>query len=114
MRHYGYVQPARFHPRAVEAIRTFPQRARHELGEAILELQKGSTLSMPLSRPMPTIAPGVQELRVGDAAGIYRAFYLLQSRQGVLVFHAFEKRAQKTPLREIQLSRKRLREMLDA
>lgn len=46
------------------------------------------------------------------AAGIYRAFYLLKSERGVLVFHAFEKRTPKTPPREIELGRRKLREML--
>jgi phage-related protein len=96
----------------LEAIRSFPKPARHEVGEAILELQKGSRLTMPLSRPMPSVGPGVQELRVRDMAGIYRAFYLLRSERGVLVFHAFAKRTQKTPPREIELGRRKLREML--
>ena len=66
---------------------------------------------MPLSRPMRSVAPGVHEIRVRDAAGIYRAFYLLESARGVIVFHAFEKRTQKTPLHEIDVGRRRLREM---
>lgn len=67
---------------------------------------------MPLSRPMPAVGPGVHELRVRDAAGIYRAFHLCHSRRGVLVFHAFEKKTQKTPLHEIKLGRRRLAEVL--
>lgn len=104
--------PARFHPKAIEAIRAFSDQARRDLGEAIFELQKGSRLVMPLSRPMPLIARGVHEIRVKDRAGIYRAFYLVRSQDAVLVFHAFEKRTQKTPQHEIELGRKRLREMV--
>ena len=106
------MQPALFHPKALEAIRSFPKRARHDIGEAVLELQKGSRLTMPLSRPMRSVGSGVQEIRVRDAAGIYRAFYVVQSARGVIVFHAFEKRTQKTPRSEIQLGRQRLREIL--
>jgi phage-related protein len=105
------VQTALFHPRALEAIRSFPKTARQGIGEVIQELQKGSRLTMPLSRPMPAVGSGVHEIRVRDAAGIYRAFYLMNSERGIIVFHAFEKRTQKTPLREIELGRKRLREM---
>ncbi len=76
-------------------------------------MQHGASLGMPLSRPMPSVAAGVQELRVKDAAGIYRAFYLAKLSRGVLVFHAFEKRSQKTPKHEIELGQKRLREVLD-
>jgi phage-related protein len=48
---------------------------------------------------------------VRDRAGIYRAFYLIETLHGVIVFHAFEKRTKKTPPREIDLARKRLREV---
>lgn len=113
MRQINPVQLAVFHPKAIEAIRSFPQTARKQLGEAILELQNGARLTMPLSRPMPSVAPGVQEIRVRDAAGIYRAFYLMKSARGVLVFHIFEKKSQKTPVHEIQLGRKRLKELLN-
>jgi phage-related protein len=61
---------------------------------------------------MRSVGSGVQEIRVRDEAGIYRAFYMLQSARGVIVFHAFEKRTQKTPQSEIQLGRQRLREIL--
>jgi phage-related protein len=105
------VQPALFHPKALETIQSFPKPARHAMGEAILELQKGLRLTMPLSRAMPSIGKGVHELRIRDAAGIYRAFYLLRSDRGVVVFHAFEKRTMKTPPHEIKLGRKRLQEM---
>ncbi len=77
----------------------------------MLDLQHGARLHMPLSRPMPSVGLGVHELRVRDAAGIYRAFYAVQSERGLIVLHAFEKRTQKTPKHEIEVGRKRLREM---
>jgi phage-related protein len=106
------VQAAIFHPSALAAIRNFPESARQAMGQALLDLQYGARIGMPLSRPMPTIAPGVHELRIKDDAGIYRAFYLLRFHGGVIIFHAFAKKTQKTPLREINTARKRLSEML--
>jgi phage-related protein len=82
------------------------------MGKAIFELQKGARLTMPLSRPMPSVAPGVEELRVKDRSGAYRAFYFTRLDMAVLILHAFEKKAAKTPMREIDLGRNRLREML--
>jgi phage-related protein len=38
---------------------------------------------------------------------------VLQSSRGVIVFHAFMKKTQKTAAREIELGRKRLREVLN-
>ena len=107
------MKPALFHPQAREVIKTFPEAMRKELGKAILDLQKGHTLGMPLSRPMPTVASGVEELRMRDRTGIYRTFYFTKSLRGILLFHAFVKKTQKTSLHDIELGRKRLKEMLD-
>ncbi len=108
----GVVKTATFHPKALEAIREFPVDVRRELGKLIFDLQKGSMLGMPVSRSMPSVAAGVSELRVRDANGIYRAFYFVKSERGILIFHAFVKKTQKTPPAEIELARKRLKEEL--
>jgi phage-related protein len=106
------VKAAIFHPGASAAIRLFPKDVRRELGKAIFDLQKGAILAMPLSRPMPSIEPGAAELRIRDRSGIYRAFYYSRSPRGILVFHAFEKKSQATPVRELNLGKKRLKELL--
>ena len=67
---------------------------------------------MPLSRAMPTVGSGVAEIRIQDATGAYRAFYVTRVADAIVVFHAFVKKTRKTPEREIQLGRKRLKEML--
>jgi phage-related protein len=69
---------------------------------------------MPDARPMPGVAAGVFELRVGVADGSFIAFYYTASSRGVLVFHAFVKKTQRTPPLEIQLARRRLKELFDA
>ena len=69
---------------------------------------------MPDSRPMVVVAAGVSELRVRGTDGIYRVFYYSATPQGVLVFHAFVKKTQRTPPLEIELAGKRLKELLDA
>jgi phage-related protein len=106
------VKAAIFHPAARAAIRSFPEDVRRELGKAIYDLQKGEALTMPLSRPMPSLSPGAAELRIRDRTGIYRAFYYSRSPRGIFVFHAFVKKAQATPVRELDLGKKRLKELL--
>lgn len=103
---------AKFHPAARDALRAFPEDVRRAFGKAIHDLQLGHSLAMPLSRAMPSLGAGAAELRIRDAAGIYRAFYLVKVADAVLVFHAFAKKTQKTPDREIELGKKRLKEML--
>ena len=69
---------------------------------------------MPNSRPMPVVAAGVSELRVKSKDGAYRAFYYAEPARSVIVFHALMKKTQQTPPLELELARKRLREVLDA
>ena len=107
------VRPAIFHPAALASVRGFPQAARRAIGEAILKLQHGARFGMPLSRQMPSVAPGAAELRVRDRSGVYRVFYDAGCPRGVLVMHAFAKKTRATPGHEIALARRRLKELTD-
>ena len=102
-----------FHPAARTAIRLFPKSVRRELGKAIFDLQNGATLGMPISKVMPSIAAGVSELRIRDRNGVYRIFYYCQSTQGVLIFHAFMKKTRAIPKRELDIAKRRLKELVD-
>lgn len=94
-------------------MKEFSEDVRRELGKLLFDVQCGVNLTMPASRPMPSVAVGVEELRTKDASGIYRVFYFKKSAAGIVVFHAFTKKTQKTPLYEIELGRQRLREMFE-
>jgi phage-related protein len=107
------MKPVDFHPRALEFIRAQTTSVRRQIGEALRDLQKGAYLGMPLSRPMVTVAAGVHELRVRGEGTQVRVFYCVRFLDRVIVFHAFQKKSQKTPLREIRLARRRLQEVLD-
>lgn len=103
-----------WHPKAREEIRTFSKEIRHEFGFLIYRLQKGDLLTMPHSKPMPSVAQGVSELRIQGTDGIYRAFYYLKSEdeEGILILHCFKKKSQKTPIREIEQAIKNLKDLL--
>ncbi len=107
------MQPVIFHPKALEEFRGLPRPIRVAFGALLRTLQEGISLGMPVSRPMPIVALGVDELRVKDAFGQYRAFYLKKSSAGILVLRAFQKKSQSTPATEISLARKRLKELHD-
>ncbi len=102
-----------WHTKAREVISAFPESVRQELGYLLFRMQNGETLGMPHSSPMKTVAVGASELRVRGADGIYRAFYFTKSSNGILVFHAFVKKTPKTPMSEIDVGRKRLKELLE-
>ena len=109
-----FVRPVILHPKARDAIRRFPKEARFRLGRSLFRLQMGEKIVLPHARPMPTVAAGVSELRVKSQDGIFRVFHCAAASRGVLVFHAFAKKTQRTPPLEIELARKRLKEILDA
>ena len=68
-------------------------------------------LSMPLSRPMPTVGRGVHELRLENRSGQYRVIHALVRRGAVHVLHAFKKTTRAAPQRDIEVARKRLKEV---
>ena len=60
---------------------------------------------------MASVGSGVEEIRVHTGQE-HRVFYIARFEEGVYVLHAFEKRSRKTPAREIDVARTRLREAL--
>jgi len=110
--HNDSVKPIVFHAKALAFIREQSISIRRQIGEALRDLQKGVSLGMPLSRQMTVIAPGAHELRVRGDGSTVRVFYYVHRSDSIVVFHALQKKSQKTPLREINLARKRLKEVL--
>jgi phage-related protein len=60
---------------------------------------------------MLSVGAGVEEIRV-HTGHEHRIFYVARFEEGVYVLHAFEKRSRKTPAREIEVARARLRDVL--
>lgn len=108
----GTLRKVVWHPTAKEIVSFFPEQVRREMGYLLYLLQIGEMLRMPKNRPMPQVEPGVYELRVLAEDGTFRVFYYLKHVNGVLVFHAFQKKTQKTELKEIRTGKKRLGELL--
>lgn len=60
---------------------------------------------------MPTVGAGVSEIRI-RAEGAFRMFYAAKFDEGVVVFHAFQKKTQQTPQIDIEIGAKRYRQFL--
>ena len=84
----------------------FSEKARREAGYRLLQLQQGELLSMPASRPMPSIGPRCHELRIRDAWANWRVIYRLDP-DAVLVLDVFAKGSQATPARVLRACRLR-------
>jgi phage-related protein len=58
---------------------------------------------------MSTVGPGVREIRIRDESGAYRVLYVANIGNHIYVLHAFQKKTQKTNLRDIELAAVRFR-----
>jgi phage-related protein len=88
-------------------LRDFPEDARSEAGYQLREVQNGNDPSD--WKPMKTIGPGVREIRIRDATGAFRIIYAASMGEQVVVLHAFQKKTQQTPVKDIDLAVSRLR-----
>jgi phage-related protein len=71
----------------------------------------GPDLGMPHTRAM---GEGLFELRLKAGEGIARVFYCTLVGRRIVMLHQFVKKSEKTPLRELAVARKRMKEMKDA
>lgn len=92
-------------------IRAFPSDARRGAGHEIHLVQIG--LEPSDWKPMPTVGPGVMEIRVHTDVE-HRVFYVAKFAEAVYVLHAFRKTSRKTPRPDIEAGRRRLREVVRA
>ena len=98
--------------KALKEVQNFPDIVKRELGYLLFRLQRGQSLAMPHSKPMPSGGKGCYELRIKGEDGAYRVFYLLKIEDEIIVFHAFKKKTQKTSLKDIDLGKKNLKDTL--
>ncbi len=87
----------------------FSAAAQLEAGFLIRRLQLGEKLSMPHSRPMPTIGKRCHELRITGSHSIWRLVYRVDS-DAIVILEVFEKKTSKTPKRIIDVRKDSLRD----
>ena len=71
-------------------------------------MEFGPHLHMPHSRAMGN---GLFELRPRGKEGLGRVFYCFVAERRIVILHAFIKKAQETPERELRIARKRMKEV---
>ena len=86
----------------------FSQNARIEAGFLLRRLQRGESIGLPHSRPMPSIGSRCRELRIQDADSTWRIVYRVD-RDAVIIAEVFAKKTQATPKSVTDACRRRLR-----
>jgi len=87
----------------------FSKPARLEAGFLLRALQKGETLSLPHSRPLPTIGVRCYELRINERDKTWRIIYRIDE-DAIVILDVFQKKSPQTPKRVIQNCQKRIKE----
>lgn len=101
-----------FHERVLLEIESWPVDVLADYARLVeLLAEHGTSLRLPHSR---AFGDGLFELRPKGRSGIGRAFYCFLIGKRVIVLHAFIKKTQQTPERELKLARRRLKEIRDA
>lgn len=92
-------------------IRTppFSAMARVEAGYLLRRLQKGESLGLPWSRPMPSVGQRCHELRINDQGVAWRIVYRVDE-DAIVIVEVFAKKTRQTPQTVIASCRQRLRQ----
>jgi phage-related protein len=103
------MRPVRFLGNSLKCLRDFPEDARHDAGYQPDKVQRGDQPDD--FKPMPAIGKGVEEIRVSESSGAYRVVYLARRADAVYVLHAFHKKTQTTPKKDLEIAKKRFGEL---
>jgi len=95
---------------SLAVVRGYSEAVRRTIGSELRLLQSGER---PLhARPLKTVGRGVWELKISEAEGQFRVVYVVRRNDRIYVLHAFQKKANKTPKPDVELARKRFRELV--
>jgi phage-related protein len=100
-----------FNQRVRDEVESWPVGVLADYARLVeLLVEFGPDFRMPHSR---TMGGGLFELRPRGREGIGRALYCFVIGQRVMVLHAFVKKTQTTPQRDLDIARKRMKEVRD-
>ena len=104
------MRPVRFLGDSLKCLRDFPKGVRHDAGYQLDKVQRGDQPDD--FKPMPAIGKGVEEIRVSDSTGAYRVIYVARRAEAVYILHAFQTKTQATPKNDLQIAKRRYRQLL--
>jgi phage-related protein len=102
------VKALKFVGSSLDDLRGFPDEARRAAGFELRAVQNG--LDPSDWKPMQAIGPGVREIRI-HVLGEWRVVYVANLADAVYVLHVFQKNSRKTSKNDIELARKRFRQV---
>ena len=102
------MKPLRFIGSSLDDLRSLPAEARRQAGFELYAIQRGFE---PTDwKPMKTVGSGVREIRI-RVLGEWRVLYVAKFADAVYVLHAFQKKTQKTRRNDIEIARRRFKQL---
>jgi phage-related protein len=102
------VKELKFVGLSLDDLRNFPEEARRVAGFELRAVQNG--VEPRDWKPMRSVAVGVKEIRI-HVMGEWRIVYVAKLADAIYVLHAFRKKSQRTDRNDIELARKRFKEI---
>lgn len=93
---------------SLDDLKGFPIDARREAGFNLSLIQGG--LEPSDIKPMKTVGVGAYEIRI-HVQGEWRVIYVAKFKGAVYVLHAFQKKTQKTAQSDIDIAKKRYKQI---
>jgi phage-related protein len=106
----GTRKPVVFCGTSLGDLRAFPEGARRMAGFQLDRVQHGGDPDD--WKPMSSIGSGVREIRVRHADGRFRVIYVAKFADAIYVLHCFQKKTQRTRNEDIELAKRRYRQVL--
>ncbi len=98
-----------YNPRVLAEIESWPVGVLADYARLVeLLIEHGPNLKMPHSK---SLGKSLFELRPHGQEGIGRALYCFVAGKKITVVHAFIKKTQETPQRELKIARNRVKEL---
>jgi phage-related protein len=107
----GYHMEVRVFAQVEKVLRNESRHIKQDLQDILEKLEIGLNLGMPHVKSLSSISPGLYEIRIKDRSGQFRVIYFIRKEEAIYLVHAFRKKTQKLPTKEIQTILKRLEEI---
>ena len=104
------MKPVIFIGASLHDLKDFPQKARREAGFQIYNVQSGRNPDD--WKPVKAVGTGVIEIRIHED-GEFRVILVAKFEEAIYILHAFQKKSQKIPKKNVQLAKTRYEQVLE-
>ena len=92
-----------------EIKKLLSERVKKDFHNLASNLKGGLKPTMPVARKLFGIGDNIFELRLSDSQNSFRLVYYVHKRKTIYFVHCFIKKSQKTPKKQLDLCKKRIR-----